>query len=58
MCSQISIIDLLGSREHLNARRRAEFPGAILRCTACGTVGYVDTRLDWSEGIDFNNGIG
>ena len=31
---------------------------AHLRCTACGTVGYVDTRLNWSEVIDFNKGIG
>jgi hypothetical protein len=27
---------------------------AHLRCTRCGTVGYVDTRLNWSEVIDFN----
>ena len=31
---------------------------AHLRCTKCGTVGYVDTRLNWSEVIDFNKGIG
>jgi len=31
---------------------------AHLRCTRCGTVGYVDTRMDWSEVIDFNRGIG
>ena len=31
---------------------------AHLRCTVCGTVGYVDTRLDWSEVINFNKGIG
>ena len=31
---------------------------AHLRCTACGTVGYVDTRLDWSEVINFNKGVG
>jgi len=30
---------------------------AHLRCTACGTVGYVDTRLNWSEVIDFNKGV-
>lgn len=30
---------------------------AHLKCTACGAVGYVDTRLDWSEVIDFNKGI-
>jgi hypothetical protein len=31
---------------------------AHLRCTKCGTVGYVDTRLNWSEVIDFNRGVG
>jgi hypothetical protein len=30
---------------------------AHLRCTRCGTVGYVDTRLNWSEVIDFNKGV-
>jgi len=30
---------------------------AHLRCTHCDTVGYVDTRPDWSEIIDFNKGI-
>ena len=29
---------------------------AHLRCTKCGTVGYVDTRLDWNEVVDFNKG--
>ena len=28
-----------------------------LKCTECGAVGWVDTRLDWSEVIDFNKGI-
>jgi hypothetical protein len=28
---------------------------AHLKCT---TVGYVDTRVDWSEVINFNKGIG
>jgi hypothetical protein len=31
---------------------------AHLRCTACGTVGYVDTRVDWSEVINFNKSVG
>jgi len=31
---------------------------AHLRCTKCGTVGFVDTRVDWSEVINFNKGIG
>jgi hypothetical protein len=31
---------------------------AHLRCTKCGTVGYVDTRLNWSEVINFNKGVG
>jgi hypothetical protein len=30
---------------------------AQFRCTKCGTVGYVDTRLNWSEVINFNKGI-
>jgi len=30
---------------------------AHLRCTKCGTAGYVDTRLNWSEVINFNKGI-
>ena len=30
---------------------------AHLKCTKCGAVGWVDTRLDWSEVIDFNKGI-
>jgi hypothetical protein len=30
---------------------------AHLKCTKCGTVGYVDTRLNWSEVIDFNKGV-
>jgi hypothetical protein len=29
-----------------------------LRCTACGTVGYVDTRNNWSEVINFSKGAG
>jgi hypothetical protein len=31
---------------------------AHLRCSRCGTVGYVDTRMDWGEVINFNKGIG
>jgi hypothetical protein len=50
---------------HHNGRLRlADLPdwdwhdiSAHLRCTACGAVGFVDTRLDWSEVIDFNKGI-
>jgi hypothetical protein len=30
---------------------------AHLKCTKCGSVGWVDTRLDWSEVINFNKGI-
>jgi hypothetical protein len=30
---------------------------AHLRCTKCGTVGYVDTRLNWSEVVNFDKGI-
>jgi hypothetical protein len=31
---------------------------AHLKCTKCGAIGYVDTRLNWGEVIDFNKGIG
>ncbi|QIG91968.1 MULTISPECIES: hypothetical protein [unclassified Bradyrhizobium] len=30
---------------------------AHLKCTACGKVGWVDTRLDWGEVIDFAKGV-
>jgi hypothetical protein len=30
---------------------------AHLRCTKCGTVGFVDTRVDWTEVINFNKGV-
>jgi hypothetical protein len=30
---------------------------AHLKCTECGSVGWVDTRVDWTEVIDFNKGI-
>jgi hypothetical protein len=29
-------------------------PGARLRSTKCGTVGFVDTGVDWTEVINFN----
>jgi hypothetical protein len=54
-----------GCRCHHNGRLRlADLPdwdwydiSAHLRCTECGAVGWVDTRLDWSEVIDFNKGV-
>ncbi len=30
---------------------------AHLKCTKCGAIGYVDTRVDWSEVINFNKGV-
>ena len=30
---------------------------AHLKCTKCGAVRYVDTRLNWSEIIDFNKRV-
>jgi hypothetical protein len=27
---------------------------AHLKCTKCGTAGYVDTRLNWSEVVNFD----
>jgi hypothetical protein len=29
-----------------------------LKCTKCGAMGYVDTRLNWSEVIDFHRADG
>jgi hypothetical protein len=31
---------------------------AHLRCTKCGSVGYVDPRPNWSDVIDFNKAHG
>ena len=31
---------------------------AHLRCTKCGSVGWVDPRPNWCEVIDFNKGVG
>ncbi len=53
------------SRCHHNGRLNlADLPdwdwrdiSAHLKCTKCGTVGWVDTRLDWSEVINFNKGV-
>jgi hypothetical protein len=53
------------SRCHHNGRLYlAELPdwdwydiSAHLKCSECGSVGWVDTRLDWSEVINFNKGI-
>ncbi len=28
--------------------------GPHFRCTECGSVGYVDLRVDWAELIDFS----
>ena len=30
---------------------------AHLKCTKCGAIGYVDTRLNWSEVINFKKGV-
>jgi len=31
---------------------------AHLKCTQCGSVGWVDPRPNWSEVINYNKGIG
>jgi hypothetical protein len=31
---------------------------AHLKCTECGSVGWVDPRPNWSDVIDFNKGVG
>jgi hypothetical protein len=53
------------SCRHNGTLRLADLPdwdwcdiSAHLKCTICGTVGYVDTRLNWSEVVNFNKGIG
>ncbi|WP_375762914.1 hypothetical protein ACE10X_22820 [Bradyrhizobium sp. Pha-3] len=30
---------------------------AHLKCSACGKVGWVDTRMDWGEVINFAKGV-
>jgi hypothetical protein len=50
---------------HWSAKKHDDLPewdwydiSAHLKCTQCGSVGWVDTRPNWSEVIDFNKGIG
>jgi hypothetical protein len=31
---------------------------AHLKCTQCGSVGWVDTRPNWPDIVNFNKGIG
>ncbi len=45
---------------HVGRIRIADLPdsdwhdiSARLKCTACGSVGYVSTMVDWTEVIDF-----
>jgi hypothetical protein len=53
-----------GSRCHHHADvpldRLPDWPwqsiSAHFKCTNCGCIGYVDTRLDWGEVIDFGKG--
>jgi hypothetical protein len=53
------------SRCHHNGRiNLADLPdwdwydiSAHLKCTKCGSVGWVATRLDWSEVINFDKGV-
>jgi hypothetical protein len=55
-----------GHRCHHNGRLRLhDLPdwdwydiSAHLKCTECGAVGWVDTRLDWSEVINFSKANG
>jgi hypothetical protein len=28
-----------------------------MRCTVCGSIGWVDPRPNWPEVIDFNKGV-
>lgn len=52
------------SCNHVGRLRLADLPdwdwydiSAHLKCTACGKVGWVDTRLDWGEVINFAKGV-
>jgi hypothetical protein len=65
----VGLVDLNGSYHNCcqyNGRlkpddlpdRRWQDISAHLKCTKCGTVGCVDTRLNSGEVINFNKGIG
>jgi hypothetical protein len=50
---------------HWSAKKLDDLPewdwydiSAHLKCMKCGSVGWVDTPPNWSEVINFNNGIG
>lgn len=54
-----------GRCHHVGRLRLADLPdwdwqdiSAHLKCSACGSVGWVDTRVDWGEVVDFGKGIG
>jgi hypothetical protein len=50
---------------HWSAKKLDDLPewdwydiSAHLKCTQCGSVGWVDTRPNWGEVVNFNKGIG
>jgi hypothetical protein len=50
---------------HWSAKKLDDLPewdwydiSAHLKCTKCGSIGWVDTRPNWGEVINFNKGIG
>jgi hypothetical protein len=58
------LVYCVGCQHHNGRLMLADLPdwdwydiSAHLKCTASAKVGWVDTRLDWSEVIDFNKGI-
>jgi hypothetical protein len=65
LVSTAILASILGFAYHNDRLRLDDLPdwdwcdiSAHLKCTRCGTIGYVDTRVDWSEVINFNKGIG
>ncbi|SED09557.1 hypothetical protein [Bradyrhizobium erythrophlei] len=58
------LVFCVGCQHHNGRLKLADFPdwdwsdiSAHLKCTACGKVGWVDTRMDWFEVINFAKGV-
>ncbi|WP_029085239.1 hypothetical protein [Bradyrhizobium sp. th.b2] len=54
----------VGCQHHNGRLKLADLPkwnwqdiSAHLKCTACGKVGWVDTRPDWGEVINYAKGV-
>jgi len=59
--SRPALVFCVGCQHHSGRLKLEDLPDwdwvDISAHTACGKVGYVDTRRDWSEVIDFNQVI-